>query len=202
MPIAMVCSVRCGFSSAMVTETEADRIVGEIAAAFESCGHLDYGETVNMREHMLQAAWLAEKDGVDDRLIVASLLHDYGHLVCNMPNDTFEAGIDNYHEEVGANALAAWFEEDIVNAVRLHVDAKRYLCAVNPKYLDKLSAASRVTLEVQGGPMQDDERQRFEQQSGYKLAIRVRIYDDLAKAPTSDRPDLEHYFPAIRACLT
>ena len=183
-------------------ETNAEEIVEEILAAFAASGHLDYGEHINMQEHMLQAAFLAESKGEDDAVVVATLLHDFGHLVCNMPNNTFEDGIDNYHEEVGAKALENWFDEDIVGAVRLHVAAKRFLCAATPAYLEKLSQASITTLEVQGGPMNDDEMAAFRQQAGHQLALKVRVYDDLGKEPQMERPDLEHYVPKLRACIS
>ena len=182
--------------------TDADAAVQEIADAFAACGHLDYGESISVQEHMLQTAYLAEKDGANDELIVAALLHDYGHLICNMPNNTFSVGENNYHEEIGANAISGWFNEDIVNAVRLHVNAKRYLCAANPKYMEKLSEASKITLTIQGGPMNIAERREFEQREGHKMALRVRVYDDQGKLPEMERPDLDHYFPKIRACLS
>ena len=185
----------------MATKREADAIVDEILAAFEANGHLDYGENMSMQEHMLQTAQIAAQDGGDERLIVAALLHDFGHLVCNMPNDTFLDGQDNHHEDVGADALSTWFDEEIVNAVRLHVAAKRYLCGSNPAYFDKLSDASKMTLEIQGGPMNAEEIQAFRTLPGHDMAVRVRVYDDQGKVPEMDRPELDHYLPAIRQCL-
>ncbi len=179
----------------------ANEIIEEILAAFASCGHLDYGENISMQEHMLQSAWLAEQKGEDEAVVVATLLHDYGHLVCNMPNNTFRDGINNYHEAVGATALDNWFDEDIVGAVRLHVDAKRYLCAATPSYMDKLSPASVTTLEVQGGPMHEDEMAAFREKKGHRLALKVRVYDDLGKESQMERPDLQHYIPQLKACI-
>ena len=176
-------------------------VLQEISKAFDACGHLDYGERISMEEHMLQTAWLAEQDGADDRTVVASLLHDYGHLVCNLPNNTFEKGADNYHEDAGAEAMASWFDDDIVSAVRLHVAAKRYLCAANPAYVDKLSDASILTLDIQGGMMSEAEMRVFESDPAHKMAIRVRVYDDRGKYPQMERPALEYYFPKIVACL-
>ena len=179
----------------------ANAIVEQILDAFAKCGHLDYGENLSLEEHMLQTAYLADENGEDDKVIVAALLHDFGHLVCNMPNNTFEEGNDNYHEELGANALQDWFDDDIVEAVRLHVDAKRYLCAANPKYKDKLSEASITTLAIQGGPMSKREMLAFRQKKGHRMAIRIRVYDDLGKMPEMRRPELEYYVPKIRNCL-
>lgn len=178
-----------------------DEIIGQIFDAFAACGHLDYGEDISMREHMLQTACLAENNGEDNRVVVAALLHDYGHLICNMPNDSFERGRDNCHESLGATALEKWFDDDIVDAVRLHVEAKRYLCTANSEYIDKLSQASVATLAIQGGPMNHQEMRRFQQEKGYEMAIRIRVYDDRGKVPEMQRPALEQYIPKIRACL-
>ena len=179
-----------------------EHAIEQIFNAFATCGHLDYGEHISMQEHMLQAACLAERAGEPDEVVVAALLHDYGHLVCNLPNSTFADGIDNKHEVLGAAALSAWFDDDIVQAVRLHVAAKRYLCGATPSYRDKLSPASVTTLTLQGGPMSDAEMSAFREQPGYRLALKVRLYDDLGKEPAMDRPELEHYLPKLEACLS
>lgn len=178
------------------------QIVAQILAAFEANGHLDYGERMSMQEHMLQAAFLADSKGESDAVVVATLLHDYGHLVCNMPNSTFADGTDNFHEEVGANALENWFGEDIVGAIRLHVAAKRFLCAATPAYRDRLSDASIMTLEIQGGPMNAKEMTEFRLQPGHQMALKVRVYDDLGKDPHMERPELDYYVPKLTACIT
>ncbi len=180
----------------------ADEIVEQIVDAFAKCGHLDYGENISMKEHMLQTAFLADENDEENNVVVAALLHDFGHLICNMPNNTFEEGSDNYHEELGAKALQDWFEDDIVDAVRLHVDAKRYLCAANPKYKDKLSKASITTMAIQGGPMNKREMLAFRRKKGHRIAIRIRAYDDLGKMPEMQRPGLNYYLPKIKKCLS
>ena len=179
-----------------------DQIIEEILGAYETGGDLDYGENISMREHMLQTACLAEQDGHEERVIVAALLHDYGHLVCDQPNDIFSDGIDNFHETIGARALQNWFDEGIVGAVQLHVNAKRYLCAANPKYMAKLSDASIMTLKVQGGPMNSEEMLRFREHAGYEMALTIRVYDDLGKEPRMQRPELLYYVPMLRRCLS
>ena len=177
-------------------------VIEEILGAYETGGDLDYGENISMREHMLQTAHLAEQGGGEERLVVAALLHDYGHLVCDQPNNVFAEGRDNFHEIVGALALENWFDEEIVGAIRLHVDAKRYLCAATPKYMTKLSAASITTLGVQGGPMNREEMVEFRELIGYKMALQIRIYDDLGKEPRMLRPELPYYVPMLRRCLS
>lgn len=178
-----------------------DKVIEEILSAFQKAGDLDYGENISMREHMLQTACLAEQGGDEERIIVAALLHDYGHLVCDQPNDCFSEGSNNFHETVGARALENWFDEEIVGAIRLHVDAKRYLCAATPKYIAKLSDASIMTLGVQGGPMSDEEMIEFQRQAGHKMALKIRVYDDLGKEPRIQRPELEYYVPMLKRCL-
>lgn len=180
----------------------ADEIVEQILDAFAKCGHFDYGENISMEEYMLQTAFLADENDDDDNVVVAALLHDFGHLICNMPNNTFQEGGDNYHEELGAKALQEWFENDIVDAVRLHVDAKRYLCAANPKYKDKLSEASITTMAIQGGPMNKRETLVFRRKKGHRIAIRIRAYDDCGKMPEMRRPGLNYHIPKIKKCLS
>ncbi len=180
----------------------ANQVIEEILAAFDTGGDLDYGENISMREHMLQTACLAERGGGEERLIVAALLHDYGHLICDRPNNIFSEGKDNFHETVGAQALKSWFDEEIVGAVRLHVDAKRYLCAANPKYMTRLSDASITTLAVQGGPMTSKEMAGFREQTGHEMALTIRVYDDQGKEAKMRRPELEYYVPMLRRCLS
>lgn len=179
----------------------ADQVIREILKAYDACGHLDYGENISMQEHMLQAAHLAQSKGENDIVVVATLLHDYGHLICNMPNNTFADGLDNFHEQLGANSLEGWFSEDIIGAISLHVDAKRYLCSASPDYRHKLSQASITTLEVQGGPMNEQEMVRFRELKGHQMALKVRIYDDQGKDPQMERPGLAHYIPMLRKCM-
>ncbi|MDH3692700.1 MAG: HD domain-containing protein [Gammaproteobacteria bacterium] len=178
-----------------------DGIVDEILSTFGRCGHLDYGEHISMQEHMLQSAFIAQSHGEPEPVIVATLLHDYGHLICNLPNQVFAQGRDNYHENVGADVLAPWFGPEIVAPIQLHVEAKRYLCATDPAYESDLSAASKTTLIIQGGRMNYEERQAFLKRRGSAMALKVRQYDDLGKQPTMERPELDYYVPIIRRCL-
>ena len=185
----------------MSHEINTDLVIEAILNAYAACGHLDYGEHISMQDHMLQTAHLADCKGENDTVVVASLLHDYGHLICNMPNNTFEDGMDNFHEQLGAKSLENWFGEEIIGAIALHVDAKRYLCSASPGYRDKLSQASITTLAVQGGPMSKQEMFRFREKKGYQMALKVRIYDDQGKDPQMERPELDHYIPMLRKCM-
>ncbi|MEM7282348.1 MAG: HD domain-containing protein [Pseudomonadota bacterium] len=177
-------------------EQTAEDIYNAIAQAFAR-GESAYGEALSIRDHMLQSAFLAEQDGASDRLVVATLLHDYGYLM-----DHSVSMLENFeHEHLGADLISRWFDIDIVNAVRFHVDAKRYLCATESDYINHLSDASQATLRAQGGPMAPDEVDEFKKNRGYDMALEVRRYDDLGKDPASFIPDLEHYRPKILACL-
>ena len=170
-----------------------------IAALFASEGAAEYfGEPVTQAEHMLQAAALAERDGADDALVAAALLHDVGHFTGTVTGRDLMAGTDDRHSETGAAWLARWFGEAVTEPVRLHVDAKRYLCAVAPNYAAALSQASVYTLGVQGGPMQGSELAAFEASPYAAAACRVRRWDDAAKDPQATVPGFDHFRPLLR----
>jgi len=155
------------------------------------------GEVVNMRAHMLQAAAQAEDEAADDELIAAALLHDIGHYVSELGEGSFDHGVDNLHDEAGAALLAKHFSPRIVDCVRLHVAAKRYLCATDPDYFSLLSPASVQTLKIQGGPMDAEEVAAFEAEPHYAEAVRVRRWDEGAKDPDRATPPFAHYVPLL-----
>ncbi|HEY2683390.1 MAG TPA: HD domain-containing protein [Steroidobacteraceae bacterium] len=174
-------------------------IVEEIAALFSVRGKETYfGEPVSMREHSLQAAHFAGLAHAPENLVLAALLHDVGHLVVSVPDDLADWTEDAHHEEVGARWLVARFPPSVSEPVRLHVPAKRYLCAVSPEYFDRLSDASKVTLNLQGGPMNDAEVRRFKEQPYHREAVRVRLCDDQGKVAGLVTQALEDYLPLIR----
>jgi predicted HD phosphohydrolase len=113
-----------------------------------------YGlHAINQRQHALQSAWLAERQGCPPALIAASLMHDIGHLVHNLGEDPAARGVDDQHEDLGTAFLAKWFGPEVTEPVRLHVAAKRYLCATEADYFGRLSPDSVRSLALQGGPM-------------------------------------------------
>jgi gamma-butyrobetaine dioxygenase len=187
----------------------ADDAVTVICALFESEGAAEYlGEPVTQAAHMLQAAALAERDNAGDALIAAALLHDVGHFAGTLTgHDVAGAltghdlmrGTDTRHGEAGAAWLARWFGQEVTEPVRLHVAAKRYLCAVEPDYLAALSPASVYTLGVQGGPMRGAELAEFAAGPYAQAAIRVRRWDDLAKDPRAQAPPFAHFAGVLRA---
>ncbi len=159
------------------------------------------GEAVSMTEHMLQSAWIAEQAGETPGVVVAALLHDIGHYTGEFGDDYIDRGVDNLHEEAGARILERWFPPEVIEAVRWHVAAKRYLCAVEPSYLEALSDASRRTLELQGGPMDEKEARQFAANPWRDTIVRVRRYDDGAKVPGRQTPGLDHYLELVEQVL-
>jgi phosphonate degradation associated HDIG domain protein len=149
---------------------------------FATRGAEEYmGEAVSMSQHMEQTAACAVADSAPDSLVIAALLHDIGHFIGEHPIDALEKGVDNNHEEVGADYLATHFPASVSEPVRLHVAAKRYLCATDPEYFGRLSDASVQSLEVQGGPMNADEIAAFEANPHHREAVKLRLYDDDGK---------------------
>lgn len=169
-----------------------------IEALFNGYGAAYYGgEAITQTEHALQCAALAEQANESQEVILAALLHDVGHLL--MSESKTE---DKRHQEIGAVALASLVGERVVAPVRLHVPAKRYLCAVDATYWDTLSQASRDSLVLQGGAFSDEEMAEFECLPYFAEAVRLRRYDDLAKVQGLETPPLSHYLamlPAVSA---
>ena len=157
------------------------------------------GEPVTQLQHALQSAQLAEKNGADAALIVAALLHDLGHMVNDQGETPTLRGIDDRHEYVALPFLRGLFDDSVLQPIRLHVDAKRYLCArgdgtINgAQYWANLSAGSKRSLELQGGIFTDAEAQRFISQSHAAGAVSLRIWDDAAKVENADTPSIGHY---------
>lgn len=152
-----------------------------------------FGERVSMTEHGLQAAWFAQNESAPVPLVIAALLHDVGHLLEAVPDDIADWTADARHEETGARWLARRFGPEVSEPVRLHVPAKRYLCATDAHYFSQLSSASAHTLKLQGGPMTAGETQRFESERYFREAVRVRLWDDQGKVAGLKTPPLEAY---------
>ena len=176
-----------------------DNIVDFIGDIFARCGDEEYlGEPVTMAQHMLQGAAIAEKNKMDEEIIVAALLHDIGHFTSEFGTFSMEDTEDRYHEEAGAKVLEDFFPSLVIDCVRYHVAAKRYLCATNPHYFGKLSEASVHSLHLQGGPMSEDEVNAFEANPNLERIVQVRYLDEAAKDPDMETPDYWHYAPMVQ----
>jgi phosphonate degradation associated HDIG domain protein len=174
--------------------------VAAVLRLFRERGDAAYvGEAVSQTEHALQTALLAERAGAGSALVAAALLHDVGHLLHGRGEDCAEHGIDAHHEGLGARWLARHFGADVTEPVRLHVAAKRYLCAAEPGYLDALSPASLLSLRLQGGPFSPEEARRFRAGPHAEAALALRRWDEEAKVPGLATPDLEHFRPHLEA---
>jgi len=168
--------------------------VSHILECFRLRGNSGYGkEAVSQLEHALQAAHAAELANASSQLITACLLHDVGHLLHDLPDDATEKGIDDEHEHLGAAWLHEYFVPAVVEPIRLHVAAKRYLCAVDSEYLSQLSPPSVQSLHLQGGAMTKSQADHFQLHPHFKAAIQLRRIDDQAKIPNLVTPPLSHF---------
>jgi phosphonate degradation associated HDIG domain protein len=175
-------------------------VIDAIFATFARRGSDAYlGEPVSLTEHMLQTAMAAEDDGADPVMVASALLHDYGHLVHELPEDAAEHGIDTEHEEAGAAWLERHFVHRVTEPLRLHVLAKRYLCATEPDYLSALSSASLRSLRLQGGPCSPQEVASFRRNPYADDAVLLRRWDDVGKIEGLPTPPLEHYRFALES---
>jgi len=170
--------------------------LSEVVSLLERRGQNQYGmEAINQLEHALQCADMAEQAGETPETVVASLLHDLGHLLAAEREGVKEHNIqqDDLHQYIALPFIRNLFPDAVLEPIRLHVDAKRYLCLIEPSYWASLSPASKHSLEQQGGVFNEAEGQAFMAQPFAAEAVRLRRYDDLAKVPAKVVPDLNHY---------
>jgi phosphonate degradation associated HDIG domain protein len=174
--------------------------IPDICAIFDAQGGRMYsGEPVTQLEHALQTAHAAETAGADAALITASLLHDLGHLLNDQGETPTSRGIDDVHQYFALPFLRPLFIDDVLEPIRLHVEAKRYLCATEPGYRDALSADSVRSLALQGGPHEPSDAEAFIALPGASAAIRLRQWDDAAKLAGRATPRLAHFVPVMEA---
>jgi len=170
----------------------------DIRHLFDTYGAMAYsGEPVTQLQHALQTAALAEDAHASEALVGAAFLHDLGHLL-NLQGETpSERGIDDLHQYFALPFLRPLFSDAVLEPIRLHVDAKRCLCAIDAEYFSRLSADSVRSLKLQGGIFSADEAQAFLEKPFARDALSLRRWDDLAKQPDRDTPALEHYIQLI-----
>lgn len=175
--------------------------IADIEKLFRKHGHLAYdGEGVSQLSHALQTGALAEAQGASGALVTASFLHDLGHLL-NLQGETPTArGIDDQHQYFAIPFLRGLFPAEVIEPIRLHVEAKRALCALEPDYYESLSPDSRRSLTLQGGVHTQAEAAAFAAKPHAPEALRLRRWDDLAKVPGAATPPLEHFLRIASRC--
>ena len=174
-------------------------IVDFIGSIFDRRGSEEYlGEPVNMGQHMLQGATIAEQNDQPEEIIVGALLHDIGHFTSEFGTFSMDDTEDRHHEDAGAEVLERFFPSVITDCVRYHVAAKRYLCATRPEYFRRLSDASIHSLNLQGGPMTEAEVVEFEKNPNLDQIVAVRYLDDAGKRPDMETPDFWHFAPMVQ----
>ena len=175
-------------------------IIEKIISNFKNNKSLYIGENVTISEHMIQAAMIAEKSKSKDFLICSCLLHDYGHFILDDPDELIRKNQDGKHEDIGYEYLKKFFKREVVEPIKHHVIAKRYL-ARDKKYFNKLSSASVVSLELQGGLLNSKEAKSFEKEEFFKEAIKLRKFDEVAKKVGLKIKDIIDYKDLLKASL-
>ena len=164
-----------------------------VKALFEKHGGCTYGEGVTQIEHALQCAVAAQADGAMPCQVTAALLHDVGHMLHEDARQALLDRVDDRHEALGASWLKQWFVDEVSMPVALHVEAKRYLCHVDPGYHSGLSSVSQTTLAMQGGPMTAEQAQAFRLRPFADEAVAVRRWDEIGKDPAAVTPSLDYF---------
>ena len=175
--------------------------IADIELLFCRHGASQYsGEPVTQLQHALQTAHLAEQSGASPELVTASLLHDLGHLLNDQGETPSLRGIDDTHQYYALPFLRGLFPEAVLDAIKLHVDAKRYLCQARPEYHAKLSEDSKRSLQLQGGVFDADQAARFIALPAARDAVMLRQWDDLAKQADWRTPTLTHFLDIAARC--
>ena len=177
------------------------QIVDEIINKYQNNNSLYIGEKVTITEHMIQTAMLAEENQSPTSLICACLLHDYGHFIIEDPDQLVSESLDGKHEDIGFNFLKNYFKPEVFEPIKLHVQAKRYLCR-SKSYWNILSEASKTSLKLQGGIMSDNEAKKFISLKFHDDAILLRKYDDDGKIPNIKTKKIEDYRDLIISQLS
>ena len=175
--------------------------IDEIFELFARFGSERYGEDLSLKSHMLQSAAQACSLEAPRPVVVAALLHDVGHFLSPEGEAATGRGRELDHEAIGAAWLSRGFGEEVTAPIALHVSAKRYLCAVEPGYFDRLSQASRLSLVVQGGVMTQADIATFEEEPAFAAALMLRRCDDTGKDASVQTRSLPDYRELMETCL-
>ena len=175
-------------------------ILDKIISNFKNNKSLYIGEKLTMSEHMIQSAMLAEKAKCNNNLVCSCLLHDYGHFIIEDPDYLVKNNKDGEHESLGYEYLKKFFNKEIVEPIKYHVLAKRYLARDN-KYFNLLSEASKMSLKLQGGVLNDKESKKFIKKKYFKNSILVRKFDEAAKKTNIKMKSIDNYKSLLKSKL-
>ncbi len=175
-------------------------IIDKIISNFMNNKSLYIGEKVTISEHMIQSAMIAEKAKSPNSLICSCLLHDYGHFILEDPDKLVKKKIDGKHEDIGYEYLKRFFNKNVVEPIKYHVLAKRYL-AREKKYYQILSPASITSLDLQGGIMNDEEVKEFQKEKFFDDSIKLRKFDEAAKKTDIEMKDINDYKSLLKSNL-
>ena len=156
------------------------KIIDKIISNFINNKSLYIGEKITISEHMIQSAMIAEKAKSPKDLVCSCLLHDYGHFILEDPDELVKKKVDGKHEDIGYEYLKKFFKKEVVDPIKYHVLAKRYLVK-EKKYYNSLSDASKISLKLQGGVLNNKESKEFEKKDCFKKSIKLRKFDEVAK---------------------
>jgi len=175
-------------------------ILDKIISNFKNSNSLYIGEKITISEHMIQSAMLAEKAKAKDDLICSCLLHDYGHFIIEDPDSLVENEKDGEHESIGYEYLKTFFNKEIVEPIKYHVLAKRYL-ARDKKYFNFLSEPSKISLKLQGGVLSNKESKKFEKKEYFNNSVLVRKFDEAAKKTNIKMKSIDSYKSLLKSKL-
>ena len=175
-------------------------IIEKIISNFKNNKSLYIGEKITIAEHMIQSAMIAEKLKSKDSLVCSCLLHDYGHFILDDPGQLVNNKEDGKHEDVAYLYLKKYFKKNVVEPIKIHVKAKRYL-ARNQKYYQILSQASKASLHLQGGVMDKEEAEEFEKEKFFDDAIKLRKFDEAAKKTGIKMKNINDYKDLLNSNL-
>ena len=175
-------------------------VVYKIISNFINNKSLYIGEKITISEHMIQSAMMAEKSKSKNNLICACLLHDYGHFIIEDPDELVKKSMDGKHEDIGYEYLKKFFKKEVVEPIKNHVLAKRYL-ARNKRYYNRLSEASITSLKLQGGLLNNKEAKLFEKEEFFKESIKLRKFDESAKKVGVKIKNITDYKNLLKAFL-
>ncbi len=185
-----------------MNNVEVKNLLEHIEHLFTIKGGQTYaGEPVTQTEHALQCATLAVNEQAPSSLVAAAFLHDIGHLLHDLDENCADQGVDDLHERLGGQWLERYFPESVTQPVTLHVDAKRYRCAIDQQYHDCLSDASQLSLGLQGGPMDQRQRDHFEGLPFHRDALTLRRWDEAAKVPGFQTQALGYFLDVVAQFL-